>query len=132
MKPEKGLRHQERSANESVCFDLLFEEDVLHPLHSPFFQSNTIPAQLLLEPLSLALQQSLRSAYILTMEAQHEYPSVHWIWRGGISFVYEEEQFKKELEIYKTFYQHRPCPSIVRCFYYTGNGIFLEYMRGTL
>ncbi|KAL2859091.1 protein kinase [Aspergillus pseudodeflectus] len=83
------------------------------------------------------------------MEIQREYPNVHWIWRGGISFVYEvdphivvkvpqngdfeKDQFKKELEIYKTFSQNPPCPSIVQCFYYTDNGIFLEYMRdGTL
>ncbi|CAG7928283.1 unnamed protein product [Penicillium olsonii] len=28
------------------------------------------------------------------------------------------------------FSRHPPCPSIVQCFFYTDNGIFLEYMRG--
>lgn len=27
--------------------------------------------------------------------------------------------------------QHPPCPYIVQCFYYSDNGIFLEYMRGS-
>ncbi|KAJ5550785.1 hypothetical protein N7461_005483 [Penicillium sp. DV-2018c] len=70
---------------------------------------------------------------------------VHWIWMGGISFVYEvhprivvkvpkpddydREQFQKEVKIYEIFSQHPPCPSIVQCFLYADNGIFLEYMR---
>ncbi|KAJ5389792.1 uncharacterized protein N7496_000860, partial [Penicillium cataractarum] len=64
---------------------------------------------------------------------------------GGISFVYEvhplivvkvpksgefeREQFYKELEIYRIFAQKRPCPSIVQCFLFSDNGIFLEYIR---
>ncbi|KAE8352184.1 kinase-like domain-containing protein [Aspergillus coremiiformis] len=79
------------------------------------------------------------------MDAQRQFPGVHWIWGGGISFVYEvhpdivvkvpksgefeREQFCKEIEIYKTFSRSPPCPSIVQCFFYTDNGIFLEYMR---
>lgn len=50
------------------------------------------------------------------MDIQHQFPSVHWIWGGGISFVYEihprivvkvpksgefeREQFQKEVKIY--------------------------------
>ena len=81
------------------------------------------------------------------MDIKHKFPSVHWIWGGGISFVYEvhprivvkvpkagdfeKEQFRNELNIYKTLSQCSPCPSIVQCFFYADNGIFLEYMRGT-
>lgn len=80
------------------------------------------------------------------MNIQPQFPSLHWIWEGGISFVYEvhphivvkvprsgefeKEQFRKELKIYKTFSQYPPCPSIIQCFYCADNGIFLEYMRG--
>ncbi|KAJ5366997.1 hypothetical protein N7541_000938 [Penicillium brevicompactum] len=79
------------------------------------------------------------------MDIQHQFPGVHWIWRGGISFVYEvhpsivvkvpksgedeREQFRKEVEIYKIFSQHPPCAFVVQCFFYSSNGIFLEYMR---
>ncbi|KAJ5369313.1 uncharacterized protein N7496_009073 [Penicillium cataractarum] len=79
------------------------------------------------------------------MDVQRQFPTVHWIWGGGISFVYEvhplivvkvpksgefeREQFHKELEIYRIFAQNRPCPSIVQCFLFSDNGIFLEYMR---
>ncbi|CAG7920756.1 unnamed protein product [Penicillium olsonii] len=79
------------------------------------------------------------------MDIQRQFPSVHWIWGGGISFVYEvhprivvnvpksggfdREQFRKEVEIYRTFSQYPPCPSIVQCFLFSGSGIFLEYMR---
>ncbi|CAG8238824.1 unnamed protein product [Penicillium salamii] len=79
------------------------------------------------------------------MDNQHQFPSVHWIWGGGISFVYEvhprivvkvpksgefeREQFHKEVEIYRIFSQNPPCPSIVQCFLFSGRGIFLEYMR---
>ncbi|KAJ5198746.1 uncharacterized protein N7498_007863 [Penicillium cinerascens] len=79
------------------------------------------------------------------MDIQRQYPSVHWIWGGGISFVYEvhprivvkvpksgefeRQQFHKELEIYHVFSQNPPCPSIVQCFLFSGSGIFLEYMR---
>lgn len=78
---------------------------------------------------------------------QQQFPSVHWVWKGAISFVYEvhprivvkvprsgeeeKDQFKNELKIYEIFSQQPPCPSIVQCLYYTDNGIFLEYMRGT-
>ena len=80
------------------------------------------------------------------MDVRRQFPSVHWIWEGGISFVYEvhprivvkvpklgqfeRAQFDKELEIYRIFSQHPPCPSIVQCFLYSSNGIFLGYMRG--
>ncbi|KAK2757375.1 hypothetical protein FQN54_004890 [Arachnomyces sp. PD_36] len=80
------------------------------------------------------------------MDIRSQFPGVHWVWRGAISFVYEvdphivvkvpksgefeREQFLKELKIYEIFSRHRPCPSVVQCFFYTGNGIFLEYMRG--
>ncbi|KAJ0419374.1 kinase domain-containing protein [Aspergillus carlsbadensis] len=79
------------------------------------------------------------------MDGPMQFPNVHYIWEGGISFVYEvdpkivvkvpqnddfaKEQFKKELDIYKTFAQHPLCPSIVQCFLYSDKGIFLEYMR---
>ncbi|KAJ5243629.1 hypothetical protein N7489_003725 [Penicillium chrysogenum] len=79
------------------------------------------------------------------MDIRQQFPNVHWIWRGGISFVYEvhprivvkvpksgdfeREQFQRELKIYKIFSQHPPCPSIIQCFLYAENGIFLEYMR---
>ncbi|CEJ61526.1 Putative Protein kinase [Penicillium brasilianum] len=81
------------------------------------------------------------------MSIQKQFPDVHWVWKGGISFVYEvhprivvkvpkpggfeREQFQKELEIYKTFSQNPPCPSIVQCFFYADNGILIEYMRVT-
>jgi hypothetical protein len=77
---------------------------------------------------------------------QQKFPGVRWIWGGGISFVYEvhpcivvkvpesgeeeRDQFKKELKVYEILSQQQPCPFIVQCFYYTDNGIFLEYMRG--
>lgn len=80
------------------------------------------------------------------MDVRRQFPNVHWIWKGGISFVYEvhphmvvkvpkpgdfeREQFRRELKIYEIFSQHPPCPSIVQCFFYADNGIFLEYMRG--
>lgn len=81
------------------------------------------------------------------MDIQRQFPGVHWVWKGGISFIYEvhprivvkvpksgefeREQFHKEVKIYEIFSLHPPCPSVVQCFYNTGNGIFLEYMRGT-
>lgn len=80
------------------------------------------------------------------MKIQNQFPDLHWIWKGGISFVYEvhprivvkvpkagdfeREQFQKELKIYELFSRQSPCPSIVQCFYFSDNGIFLEYMRG--
>ncbi|KAE8154987.1 kinase-like domain-containing protein [Aspergillus avenaceus] len=73
------------------------------------------------------------------MDIQRQCPGVHWVWEGGISFVYEvhplksgeeeREQFHKELKIYEILSQHPPCPSVVQCFLYTTDGIFLEYMR---
>ncbi|KAL4935472.1 hypothetical protein BDV06DRAFT_228799 [Aspergillus oleicola] len=79
------------------------------------------------------------------MDIQHQFPTVHWIWGGGISFVYEvhplivvkvpksgefeRKQFRKELEIYQIFSRNRSCPSIIQCFFISENGIFLEYMR---
>ncbi|EFE39694.1 hypothetical protein TRV_05586 [Trichophyton verrucosum HKI 0517] len=79
------------------------------------------------------------------MSIRKQFPEVHWIWKGGISFVYEvhprivvkipksgdfeREQFQKELKIYEILSQRPTCPSIVQCFFYTDNGIFLEYMR---
>ncbi|CAG7957651.1 unnamed protein product [Penicillium salamii] len=81
------------------------------------------------------------------MDIRKQFPDIHWIWSGGISFVYEmqphivakvpksgdfeREQFRKELTIYEIFSQHPPCHSIVQCFLYVDNGIFLEYMRET-
>lgn len=80
------------------------------------------------------------------MSIQQQFPDVHWVWEGGISFVYEvhprivvkvpiseefeREQFQHELKVYEIFSRSPPCPSIVQCFLYTDNGIFLEYMRG--
>ncbi|KAI9368427.1 protein kinase [Aspergillus egyptiacus] len=79
------------------------------------------------------------------MKIQCQFPSVHWIWGGGICFVYEVHplivvkvpksgesergQLHRELAIYQIFSQTRPCPSIVQCFHLSDNGIFLEYMR---
>lgn len=76
------------------------------------------------------------------IEIQRQFPGVHWVWGGGISFVYEvhplivvkvpkpgeeeRERFSKELEIYEILSQHPRCPSIVECFLYTTDGIFLE------
>ncbi|KAJ5359468.1 protein kinase [Penicillium cataractarum] len=76
---------------------------------------------------------------------QQKFPDVHWVWQGGISFVYEvhpsivvkvpkpgefeREQFQNELKVYEILSRHTPCPSIVQCFLYTDNGIFLEYMQ---
>lgn len=81
------------------------------------------------------------------MEIQRQFTNVHWIWGGATSTVYEvhpyivlkvpkpgeeeKEQFRKELEIMRILSQHPPSPHIVRCFYYSDNGIFLEYMRGS-
>jgi hypothetical protein len=80
------------------------------------------------------------------MDNQRRFLGVHWIWGGGISFVYEvhprivvkvpksgefeREQFQKVVDIYRAFSEHSSCPSIVQCFYLSDNGIFLEYMRG--
>ncbi|KAL4898760.1 protein kinase [Aspergillus ambiguus] len=79
------------------------------------------------------------------MTIHDQFPEVHLVWKGAISFVYEvhprivvkvpkagefeREQFQEELKIYKTFLQLPPCPSIVQCFFYADNGLFLEYMR---
>lgn len=80
------------------------------------------------------------------MGNHRQFPNVHWIWKGAISFVYEvhprivvkvpqpgdfeREQFDKELRIYEIFSQCSPCSSIIQCFHCTDKGIFLEYMRG--
>ncbi|KAJ5485571.1 hypothetical protein N7539_005559 [Penicillium diatomitis] len=80
------------------------------------------------------------------MDAQRQFPDVHWIWAGGISFAYEVHprivvkvaksgefergQFRKELKVYEIFSQHTPCLSVVQCFFYSDNGITLESMRG--
>lgn len=87
------------------------------------------------------------STYCLVMDIQRKFPGVHWVWGGGISFVYEvhplivvkvpksgeeeRDKFRKELKIYEILSRHPPCPSLVQCFLYTTDGIFLEYMRGT-
>ncbi|KAK2741402.1 hypothetical protein FQN55_008318 [Onygenales sp. PD_40] len=59
------------------------------------------------------------------MGNQRQFPDVHWIWKGAISFVYEVHS----RIVVKIFSQHPPCPSIVKCFHYTDKSIFLEYMR---
>ena len=80
------------------------------------------------------------------MTIQDQFPEVHWVWKGAISFVYEvhprivvkvpkagefeREQVQRELRNYEAFLQQPPCSSIVKCFSYTDDGIFLEYMRG--
>lgn len=109
------------------------------------------PIQFLLSFPSSLLQQTGSSTSALqyiasNMDVRRQFPTVHWIWGGGISSVYEvhplivvkvpkpgefeREQFQRELKIYEAFSQHPPCPSVVQCFHYTNNGIFLEYMRG--
>lgn len=96
--------------------------------------------------ISIPLVSNVRTSHFSTMDMQRQYPNVHWIWSGGISFVYEvhpcivvkvprsgefeKEQFQKELEIYQIFSQNPPCPYIVQCYLYSSHGIFLEYMRG--
>lgn len=81
-----------------------------------------------------------------SMDIQQSFPNVHWIWQGEISFVYEvdprivvkvpkpgafqKRQFDNEVRIHEIFSRHSLCPSVVQCFFYTDNGIFLEYMRG--
>jgi hypothetical protein len=80
------------------------------------------------------------------MEIGNQFQTVHYFAFGGISFLYQvvpgivvevpkdedfaKEQFRNELDIYKIFSQQAACPFITQCFYYTGNGIFLEQMRG--
>lgn len=80
------------------------------------------------------------------MDIQGQFPGVHWIWGGCISFVYEvhscivvkvpksvgfeRQHFHKEIEIYQIFSENQSCLSIVQCFHISDNGIFLEYMRG--
>lgn len=114
------------------------------PLYLPFCPSFAIkelalPALSKITPLPPA-------PYVCNMDIHRDFPGVHWIWGGGISFVYEvhpcivvkipksgdfeKQQFNKELEIYQIFSQNPPCPSIVQCFYFSSSGIFLEYMRG--
>ncbi|RDW72697.1 uncharacterized protein DSM5745_07869 [Aspergillus mulundensis] len=79
------------------------------------------------------------------MDLQKQFPTVHYIWGGAISHVYEVhplivlkvpgtgdydvEQFKNELKIYDILSRHPPCPFIVQCFHCAENGIFLEYMK---
>lgn len=61
------------------------------------------------------------------MSIKDKFPNVHWIWSGGISFVYEvhprivvkvpqfgefeQEQFRNELKIWNVLLQQPPCPS---------------------
>lgn len=84
---------------------------------------------------------------VAEMRHQDKFPDVHWIWKGGISYVFEvhprivvkvpksgefeREQFQKELDIYNILSRSPPCAFLVQCFYKADNGIFLEYMRGT-
>ncbi|KAI1920942.1 hypothetical protein LOZ66_000958 [Ophidiomyces ophidiicola] len=79
------------------------------------------------------------------MDARIQFPNVYWVGRGGISSVYEihprivvkvpkpgdfeREQFQKEVQIYRIFSKHPPCPSLVQPFSYSDSAIFLEYMR---
>ncbi|KAE8406690.1 kinase-like domain-containing protein [Aspergillus pseudonomiae] len=62
------------------------------------------------------------------MDIQHQFPGVHWVWGGGISFVYEvyplivvkvpksgqeeREKFRKELKIYEILSRHPPYTSL--------------------
>lgn len=80
------------------------------------------------------------------MSIQDNFPNVHWIWKGAISYVFEVhphivvkvpksadfdiEQFRKEVGIYNLFACSPPCAYVVQCFHKADNGIFLEYMRG--
>ncbi|KAJ5561649.1 serine/threonine protein kinase [Penicillium sp. DV-2018c] len=63
------------------------------------------------------------------MDIQRQFPGVHWVWGGGISFVYEVHPLIV-VKIYEILSRHPPCPYLVQCFLYTTDGIFLEYMRG--
>ena len=80
------------------------------------------------------------------MATSSDFPDVHYIWEGGISYVYEvnpqmvvkvpqegeceEEQFQNEVKIYDKLSKYPPCPYLIDCFHYCENGIFLEYMKG--
>ncbi|KAJ5487995.1 hypothetical protein N7530_002295 [Penicillium desertorum] len=79
------------------------------------------------------------------MDIGSQFQKVHLLAFGGMSFIYQvgpgivvkvprnddfaREQFRNEIQIYKTFSQHAACEFIVQCFYYTDGGIFLEHMR---
>ncbi|RDW63241.1 Serine protein kinase [Aspergillus mulundensis] len=79
------------------------------------------------------------------MSIQRQFPGVHWVWRGGMSYVYEvhplivvkvprpgedkKDRFREEVKIYELLSRHPPCPFLVHCFLYSEDGIFLEYMR---
>ncbi|KAJ5100382.1 hypothetical protein N7456_006434 [Penicillium angulare] len=76
------------------------------------------------------------------MSAREQFPEVHWIWGGGISFVYdvhpciavkvprsgaeERELFQREVNIRKTISRSPPCAYIVQCFHHADNGLFLD------
>lgn len=43
---------------------------------------------------------------------------------------YRTEEGQRATDVLDT--RRPPCPSVVQCFFYSGNGIFLEYMRGAI
>lgn len=106
----------------------------------------TLPTSLLYN-LTLINYTCFLSDSVAEMRHQDKFPDVHWIWKGGISYVFEvhprivvkvpksgefeREQFQKELAIYNILSRSPPCASLVQCFYKADKGIFLEYMRGT-
>ena len=80
------------------------------------------------------------------MKAERKFQKMQLIASGGMSFIYlvdpnivvkvpkndeeSRQQFCKEIETYKVLSRQGPCAFIVQCFYFTNEGIFLEYMRG--
>ncbi|KAJ6032633.1 hypothetical protein N7540_003365 [Penicillium herquei] len=83
------------------------------------------------------------------MATESKFQKVYFVGGGGISFVYQaapgivikvpqsedfaRQQFRHEVEIYKAISKQAACAFIVKRYYSTDDGIFLEYMRdGTL
>ncbi|KAJ5087749.1 protein kinase domain-containing protein [Penicillium angulare] len=79
------------------------------------------------------------------MALESQFQNVHLIGSGGISSIYQvnssvvvkvpssdefaRQQFRNEIENYKTFTRHTACAFIVQCFYLTDDAIFLENMK---
>jgi serine/threonine protein kinase len=79
------------------------------------------------------------------MDPERRLENVFWVSEGGNCFVYEvnpliivkvpkpddeeRKRFRKEVEIFDILSRHPPCPYLISCFFYSNDGIFLEYMR---
>lgn len=80
------------------------------------------------------------------MEIERNFQKMGLIASGGMSSIYQvdpdivvkvpkndeysRQQFYKEIETYKVLSRQGVCAFLVQCFYFTNEGIFLEYMRG--